>query len=126
MFNVYDVSVLDLNEFIVWTENNIDGATKFHNQKPQPLEPVFSGLSQGELSQVLLDYAKSDFSKGEQMDAVETLADIVEFSDSNSLSAEEKDTMTIERFENILYSLPTEKLCGLWIFSKHTFFIKDE
>lgn len=126
MFNVYDVSVLDLNEFIVWTENNIDGATKFHNQKPQPLEPVFSGLSQGELSQVLLDYAKSDFSKGEQMDAVETLADIVEFSDSNSLSAEEKDTMTIERFENILYSLPTEKLRGLWIFSKHTFFIKDE
>lgn len=126
MFNVYDVSALDVSEFIVWTENNIDGATKFHNQQPESLEPVFSGLSQGELSQVLLDYAKSDFSKGEQMDVVETLADIVEFSDSNSLSAEEKDTMTIERFENILYSLPTEKLCGLWIFSKHTLFIKDE
>lgn len=126
MFNVYDVSTLDANEFLVWTENNIDGATKFHNQKPQPLEPVFSGLSQGELSQVLLDYTKSDFSKGEQEKAVSTLSDTVQFSKHTSLTQNDRDAMTIERFEDILYSLPTEKLCGLWIFSKHTFFIKDE
>ena len=126
MFNVYDVSALDVSKFIVWTENNIDGATKFHNQQPESLEPIFQGLSRGELLQSLLDYARKDFDEGTQMDAVETLVNIVEFSDLISLSAEERDAMTIERFENILYSLPTEKLCGLWNFSKHTFFIKDE
>lgn len=75
---------------------------------------------------MLLDYAKSDFSKGEQEKAVSTLSDTVQFSKHTSLTQNDRDAMTVERFEDILYSLPTEKLCGLWIFSKHTFFIKDE
>ena len=124
MYDVYDVSSLDANDFLVWTENNINGATKFHSEKPEDLTPVFIGLSQGELSQTLLDYAKADFSGNKQEKIVNTVADIVQFSQLENLSVEDRDTMDIDRFENIVYNLPPEKMCGLWIFSAKTFFVK--
>ena len=61
MFNVYDVFALDVSKFIVWTENNIDGATKFHNQQPELIRANFPRIVTRRVVTVFIRLCKKRF-----------------------------------------------------------------